>query len=460
MAERRRKPPPEPAKDEGLMAVLKHAQDQHLDGFVKAMDKQERNAWRWHWALWARPQQLAPPGDWRTWLILAGRGFGKTRAGAEWVRAIAERDGEARIALVAASLAEARAIMVEGESGLRQISEPHLRPRFESSLRRLTWPSGAQATLYSSAEPDSLRGPQHSHAWCDEIAKWDHSSGRATSAWDNLLMGLRLGDDPRVVATTTPRDVPLLRHILEETADGALAVTRGTTFDNEANLPARFVRAMRSTFGQSLLGRQELDGELLLDREDALWTRALLEQCRTPSAAGAEFVARRTVIGVDPPASAGGDACGIVVCAMGEDGQVRVLADASVEKARPERWARAVAEAAAAWSADRVVAEANQGGAMVESVLRAADVALPLKLVHASKGKSARAEPVAALYEAGRVRHAGLFARLEDELCGLLPGGGYEGPGRSPDRADALVWALTELCLMRKATPRVWQFGC
>ena len=441
---------------DGVVGLLKEAGPRQIDALLGAMTQQERNAWRWHWPMWARQAQMAPAGEWRTWLILAGRGFGKTRAGAEWVRAIAERDGEARIALVAASLAEARSIMVDGESGLRQIGAPALRPKFESSLRRLTWPSGAQATLYSAAEPDSLRGPQHSHAWCDEIAKWDHSSGRATAAWDNLLMGLRLGEDPRVVATTTPRDVPLLRRVLDENSQGVLAVTRGTTFDNQANLPARFVRAMRNTFGQSLLGRQELDGELLLDREGALWTRALLEECRAPHAAAP---VRRTVIGVDPPASAGGDACGIVVCALGEDGLARVLADASVEKARPERWARAVAEASAAWRADRIVAEANQGGAMVESVLRAADIALPLKLVHASSGKSARAEPVAALYEAGRVRHSGLFARLEDELCGLMPGGAYEGPGRSPDRADALVWALTELCLGRTAAPRVWLYG-
>jgi len=449
MSDRQRRP-------SGLLDVIKDAKPVQLDGFVEAMNQQERNSWSWHWPMWARPEQLAPAGDWRTWLILAGRGFGKTRAGAEWVRAIAERDGAARIALVAASLAEARAIMVEGESGLRNVGAPNMRPKFESSTRRLTWPSGAQATLYSAAEPDSLRGPQQSHAWCDEIAKWDHASSRATSAWDNLLMGLRLGDHPRVVATTTPRDVPLLRRILEENADSELVVTRGSTFDNAANLPPRFVSAMRGTFGQSLLGRQELDGELLLDREGALWTRALLEACRAPSVPSPP---RRTVIGVDPPASADGDACGIVVCALGEDGLARVLADASVEKARPERWARAVAEAARAWQADRVVAEANQGGAMVGSVLRAADIALPLKLVHASKGKSARAEPVAALYEAGRVRHAGMFARLEDELCGLLPGGGYEGPGRSPDRADALVWALTELCLTRRTAPRVWRFG-
>ena len=441
---------------DGVLGLLKAAGPDGVEALLAQMSQDERNAWRWHWPAWARAAQLPPAGDWRTWLILAGRGFGKTRAGAEWVRAVAERDGTARIALVAASLAEARAIMVEGESGLRNIGPPRQRPSFESSLRRLTWPSGAQAMLYSAAEPDSLRGPQHSHAWCDEIAKWDNSSDRAVAAWDNLLMGLRLGDDPRVVATTTPRDAPLLRRILDEDCEGALAVTRGSTFDNEANLPARFVSAMRTTFGQSLLGRQELDGELLLDREGALWTRALLEQCRAPAAPSP---ARRTVIGVDPPASAGGDACGIVVCALGEDGLVRVLADASVEKPRPERWARAVAEAAQAWGADRVVAEANQGGAMVESVLRAADVALPLKLVHASTGKSARAEPVAALYEAGRVRHAALFARLEDELCGLMPGGAYAGPGRSPDRADALVWALSELCLGRTATPRVWLYG-
>ena len=209
---------------------------------------------------------------------------------------------------------------------------------------------------------------------------------------------------------------------------------------------------MRSRFGRSILARQELDGELIEDLDGALWTRGLLEACREASAS-AEPV--RTVIGVDPPASAGGDACGIVVCALGEDGIGRVLADASVAKATPERWARAVAQAAAAWSADRVVAEGNQGGEMVRSVLHAADCALPVRLVHARVGKAARAEPVAALYEAGKVRHAGMFPQLEDELCGLLPGGRYEGPGRSPDRADALVWALTELMIKRRAQPRV-----
>ncbi len=427
---------------------LLRLEDQDRFAQLRLLSQAQREEFATHWRLWARRQQLAPPGDWRLWLVLAGRGFGKTRAGAEWVRAMA-RDPDARIALVAASLGEARAVMVEGESGILAVSPPDRCPRFEPSLRRLTWPNGAQATLYSAGEPESLRGPQHSHAWCDEISKWDNASGKAIAAWDNLLFGLRLGERPRTLATTTPRAVPLLQRLLKE--DG-VAVTKGSTEDNSDNLPVRFIRDIRRTYGKSLLGRQELDGELIADLAGALWTRSLLEQCREAAASAAPS---RTVIGVDPPASAGGDACGIIVCALGEDGVARVLADASVARASPERWARAVAQAAQAWDADRVVAEANQGGAMVASVLRAADLALPLKLVHASKGKVARAEPVAALYETGRVRHAGTFPALEDELCGLIAGGAYEGPGRSPDRADALVWALTELMLGRRGVPRI-----
>ncbi|MEO7247820.1 MAG: terminase family protein [Novosphingobium sp.] len=414
------------------------------------MSDQQRRSLRTHWTLWAHPGQIAPAGDWQTWLIMAGRGFGKTRAGAEWVRAIAESDPEARIALVGATLAEARSVMVEGDSGLMAISPWGKRPVFEPSKRLLTWETGAQATLYSALEPESLRGPQHSHAWCDEIAKWSQTANRATQLWDNLQLGLRLGDRPQVVATTTPRAVTLLRRLL---ADDDLAVTRGKTTDNKANLPTGFLRSVRREYAKSLLGRQELDGELIEDIEGALWSRAMIEAARESTASSPPV---RTVIGVDPPASAVGDACGIVVCAIGEDGVARVLADASVTKPSPERWARAVARSAALWQADRVVAEANQGGAMVESVLRAAEINLPLRLVHASKGKVARAEPVAALYEAGRVRHTGCFPALEDELCGLMAGGGYQGPGRSPDRADALVWAMTELCLKARAVPKIW----
>ena len=307
-----------------------------------------------------------------------------------------------------------------------------------------------------------MRGPQHSHAWCDEIAKWDNAGERATAAWDNLQMGLRLGEHPRVAATTTPRAVPLVRRLLEESEADDVAVTRGTTWDNEGNLPTRFVDRMRRQFASTTLGRQELDGELLTDIEGALWTRALLEMCRIPPtplqgrvSGGRTTPFARIVIGVDPPASAHGDACGIVVCGVDEEGLATVLADESVERASPEKWARAVARAAERWEADRVIAEANQGGAMVESVLRAADVSLPVKLVHASRGKAARAEPVAALYEAGRVAHRGAFPELEDQMCGLLAGGGYVGPGRSPDRADALVWAMSELMLGRLGEARV-----
>jgi phage terminase large subunit-like protein len=429
---------------------LTEARPGEIGLLVRRLKPHERNDYDYTFATTAHPGQLPPAGDWRTWLIMAGRGFGKTRAGAEWVRLAAEADGDARIALVGATLGEARAVMVEGESGLLTCCPPHNRPVFEPSLRRLTFANGALALLYGANEPESLRGPQHSHAWCDEIGKWTNAHGRATRAWDNLLLGLRLGDDQRIVATTTPRCVPLLRRLLD--GEG-IALTRGRTIDN-GHLPETFRRTVQVAFGRSLLARQELDGELIEEIEGALWSRALLEECRETAASAPP---RRVVIGVDPPASAHGDACGIVVCALGEDGIARVLADSSLRRPTPERWARAVAEAARTWQADRVVAEANNGGAMVRSVLLAADIALPLRLVHASRGKAARAEPVAALYEGGRVRHAGQFPLLEDELCGLLAGGTYEGPGRSPDRADALVWALTELMLGRRASPRVVQ---
>ncbi|WP_419826084.1 DNA-packaging protein [Sphingomonas sp.] len=394
------------------------------------------------WPFWARPAQLPPPGDWRVWLMMAGRGFGKTRAGAEWVRGLVEGNRAARVALVAATLDEGRAVMIEGESGLLAIAPDGRQPVWQPSLRRLKWPGGGTATLYSAAEPESLRGPQHGYAWADEIAKWP--AGRA--AWDNLALGLRLGKRPRVVATTTPRPVPLVRWLM---ARADVVVTQGRTEDNAANLSADFLASVTALYGGTRLGRQELDGELIEEVEGALWTRALLERCRARQAPALA----RVVIGVDPPAGVGGDACGIVACALGEDGRGFVLADDSVAGATPEGWARAVAASAARHGADRVVAEANQGGAMVSSVLRAADAVLPVKLVHATRGKSARAEPVAALYEAGRVAHVGAFPALEDEMAGMQAGGGYAGPGRSPDRADALVWALTALMLGGGGTP-------
>ena len=423
---------------------------QERDRFFFSLSQREQQDFLYHWNFWARPEQLPPGGDWPVWLILAGRGFGKTRAGAEWVRAIAECDGSARFALVGANYAETRTVMVEGESGLLSIAPPNQRPAWEPSLKRLTWENGAQAHLYSAAEPEGLRGPQHSHAWCDEIAKWMNNAGQAEAAWDNLKMGLRLGYQPQIVATTTPRPVPLVRALVA----GEAAITKGRTQDNDLHLPVAFLTAMEADYGGTRLGRQELDGELIEDVEGALWTRVMIEGCRV-AREERETGFARVVIGVDPPASAIGDACGIIVAGLGYDGKAYVIADCSVEKASPESWARKVADAADRCEADRVIAEANQGGAMVKSVLHAAKISLPVKLVHASRGKVARAEPVAALYENGRVHHAGAFPRLEDELCGLLIGGRYEGPGRSPDRADALVWALTELMLGQQRVPRV-----
>ena len=421
---------------------------------VDALNDEERAEFAYHWSYFGRPEQLPPKGDWRIWLIMAGRGFGKSRAGAEWVRMIAETYSEARIALVATSIAEARAVMVEGESGIVASTPPERRPTFEPSLKRLRWPNGAQAQLFSASDPEALRGPQHSHAWCDEIGKWPLSAERAARCWDNLMMGLRLGNDPRIVVTTTPRAVTLVKRLVEQESAQNTVISRGSTFDNASNLPLRFLNAIDSEYSGSQLARQEIAGELLSGIEGALWTRSLLEKVRETSPVPQ---AARIVVAVDPPASASGDECGIVVAALGEDGIARVKADCSVAAASPEKWASAVANAAHEWSADRVIAEANQGGAMVESVLRAADTTLPVKLVHASRGKVARAEPIAALYSAGRVRHCGLFPQLEDQLCGLMIGGEYAGPGRSPDRADALVWALSELMLGRRARPSVRQ---
>ncbi|MEO0588996.1 MAG: terminase family protein [Pseudomonadota bacterium] len=422
------------------------------DRIARALDQNERNEFDYHWEMMARPAQLAPGGEWRIWMIMAGRGFGKTRAGSEWVRQIAETEPEARIALVSSSLAEARSVMVEGESGILACLPPERRPVFEPSLRRLRFPNGAQAQIFSAAEPENLRGPQHSHAWCDEIGKWPLSGARATRCWDNLLMGLRVTDRPRAMVTTTPRTVPLVERLLKQEQEGSVMITRGSTYENVGNLPRRFFDAIEAEFSGTQLARQEICGEFLSDIEGALWTRSMLEAARET---GPTPDHRRVVVAVDPPASAQGDECGIIVAAHGSDGFARLLADCSVAQAAPGEWAAAVSAAAKHWEADRVVAEANQGGVMVESVLRAADQTLPIKLVHASRGKVARAEPVAALYTAGRVRHCGTFARLEDQLCGLMTGGEYAGPGRSPDRADALVWALSELMLVRPGQPSI-----
>jgi phage terminase large subunit-like protein len=406
-----------------------------LHSVLRGLTKGQRAELIRRWYGFEHDGQREPAGDWRIWLIRAGRGFGKTRAGAEWVSQIARDHPDARIALVAATIADGQRVMIEGASGLLAVKRTHEEVRWVAGRREFLFDSGAVATLYSAEAGEELRGPEHHFAWCDELAKWR----RGEVAWDNLTMGLRLGDRPRVLVTTTPRVNAVMARVMA--APGKVE-TLGRTRDNP-HLPGNFVAAMLESYGGTRLGRQELDGELLEDVEGALWTRGLVERCRVEEDSIGKPV--RVIIGVDPPATARGDACGIVVAVQLRDGRLAVVEDASVETPPPGVWAQAVAAAAARWGADRIVAESNMGGDMVAATLRQADCALPVVPVHASVGKARRAEPVAIAYERGRVVHAGVFADLEDQLCGLQIGGGYAGAGRSPDRADACVWALAAL---------------
>jgi predicted phage terminase large subunit-like protein len=386
------------------------------------------------WHYWARQSQLAPEGDWRVWLLLAGRGFGKTRAGAEWVRAQAESGAAQRIALVAPTARDARLVMVEGASGVLSIASAGNRPAFAASKHQLTWPNGAIATLYSADEPDRLRGPQFDAAWCDELAAW-----RYPAAFDMLMLALRLGERPRCVVTTTPKPVKLIRALL---ASPDCVTTRGTTRENAKNLAPGFLAAILKQYEGTRLGRQELDAELLDDMPGALWSRDAIERARVDAAPSL----RRVVVAIDPAASAGenADETGIVVAALGQDGAAYVLDDLS-GRYSPHDWAARALDAYRAHRADRIVAEINNGGAMVEATLRVLDAGVSYKAVHASRGKLARAEPVAALYEQGRVHHVGAFPALEDQMCAFT--GGPLSHSGSPDRVDALVWALSELML-------------
>ncbi|HEX8573549.1 MAG TPA: terminase family protein [Allosphingosinicella sp.] len=430
--------------------------DEDWDWFLRGLSPPVRRRlfeeffhWQTHGGQ-AEPPARTGPGSapWRVWFIRAGRGFGKTLTGSHWVHDRARETAGARIALVGHSMDEVRRVMVEGPAGLlatARCGEPVTWHRKDGVVR---FASGSEAFAYSAEAAEKLRGPEHDFAWCDELAKWRHGD----RAWDNLQMGMRRGPWPRLIVTTTPRPVALVRRVL---ALNGTVETRGRTEDNVHSSEA-FREWARETYGGTRLGRQELDGELFDEVAGALWTREMLESARVDpfDPAGDSARLARVVVGVDPPASAEGDACGIVVCALGRDGIAYVLADCSVSGERPEGWARAVSRAAQAWGADRVLAENNQGGDMVESVLRNADAAIPVRPVGARGSKSARAEPVAALFEAGRARLAGRFPELEDELAGLTHGGGYQGPGRSPDRADAMVWAISALVRPR-AEPRI-----
>ena len=471
------------------------------------------------WELWARDEQLAPlliaPGDspagsrppgaldvardsfnkpgasgrlaereseapiktWRVWMLLGGRGSGKTRAGAEWVRSLAcggdtespatagatfpraaagsrnasrsaptkeSRREQQRIALVGKTLGDVRNVMIEGQSGLLAIHPAHERPLFEPSKRRLTWPNGAVAELFSADEAEALRGPQFSAAWCDELAKWRG----AERAWDMLQFALRLGEAPRVCVTTTPRATKLLKQII---ADEATVNVNLATADNATNLAPTFLAEMTRRYAGSAIGRQELLGEIVEDASDGLWRRHWIEEARVE----APPEMQRVVVALDPPvtATASSDACGIVVAGLGVDKRAYVLADRTVQGRTPELWARAALGAYDDFEADRMVAEVNQGGDLVISVLQQFRENFPVVKVRATRGKWVRAEPVAALYAEGRVAHVGRFDALEDQMCAFGSDGTVKG--RSPDRADALVWAITDLLLSGTTKPSV-----
>lgn len=425
------------------------------------LSEEEAAALEWDWQFWARPEQLPPPGAWITWLILAGRGAGKTRTGAEWVRAkvcgkTPLAGGQARrIAIVAETAADARDVMVEGETGILSVHPPDFRPMYEPSKRRLTWPNGAVATLFNAVEPDQLRGPQCDLAWSDELAKWRY----ARETWDMLQFGLRLGDAPQQIITTTPKPIPVLKEIM---ASPDTVVTRGSTYDNRANLAPSFFSQVVRRYEGTRLGRQELNAEILEEAEGALWSRELIERNRKPFTSDDELrkSMKRIVVALDPAVSSDDDSAehGIVVCGLGHDGHGYVLEDVST-RGTPDAISRRAIAAYDRWQADRIVGEVNNGGEWIGQTIATSakamhaegqreTAAIAYKSVHASRGKQTRAEPVSALDEQGRVHHVGAFPEMEDQMCGWEPLSGQ----RSPDRLDARVWGITELMLEGEGT--------
>jgi phage terminase large subunit-like protein len=401
----------------------------------------------WDWKSWGRPEQIAPDGDWNIWIYLAGRGAGKTRAAAEWVRETAKytNTGQRRFALVARTAADVRDVIVEGESGIMNVTPPSERPLYEPSKRRLTWPNGNTATCFTADEPDSLRGPQFTHAWGDEVAAWRQTPDAAgMTAFDNLRVGTRLGLNPQIMITTTPKRVPLLYTLLDEAKKGKkVVVSRGSTMDNSGNLSGAYLDTIMGVYEGTRLARQELYGEMLDSIEGALWTLEMISESRQgilPPQAPLR------VIGVDPSVAENPrDACGIVVCASTADRDLYkrhawVLEDATIHGS-PEVWANKVVEMARRWGAP-VVAEVNQGGALVTNAINAIDPNVKVFEVHSKHGKQLRAEPVVLAYEQQRIHHIGYLAELEDQMTAWIP-----GEGKSPDRVDALVHAMTALLI-------------
>lgn len=403
----------------------------------------------WDWGWFARPNQLPPEGDWLTWLVLAGRGFGKTRTGSEWIRAEVTAKRASRIALIAETQKDLEEVMVFGESGIASVFPPHQKPKITKKPIRIEFHTGAIATGYNATEPDQLRGPQFDAAYCDELAKWRY----ARETWDQLQFGLRLGKHPRQIVTTTPRPIQILKEIL---AASTTVVTRGVTLDNQANLAPSFIKTITDKYAGTRLGRQELSAEILDDVPDALWTRMALDRDRRKPEQVP--VLKRVVVAIDPAAKKNdmpedGAATGIIVAGVGEDNRGYVLDDATCRES-PNGWARMAVACFDRHEGDCIVGEINNGGDMVAATVRAVRPTVPFKEVHASKGKWTRAEPIAALYEQGRISHVGTFASLEDEMVNFGPNG-MVGDA-SPDRVDALVWALTELfpVLTKKIAPK------
>jgi phage terminase large subunit-like protein len=392
--------------------------------------------WLNDWNEWARPEQLAPPDDWRIWLFFGGRGAGKTRAGAEWVAEGVRGKTMRRIAVMGATFQDVRDVMVEGVSGLLAASPM---ADFEPANRRIKWANGAIADVISAEEPDYVRGRQFDAVWADEFCKWaDPQAGL-----DMVLMALRLGRRPRMLITTTPRNIAPLKELMRMPD---VVKTHSTTLANAPNLAPTFLTGLELRFAGTRLGRQELDGELIEDNEAALWRRDWIEAARVRAAAES---LNRVVVAVDPPASIAGDECGIVIAGKAEDGDGYVLGDFSLAGVTPAVWAARVGEAYDHFKADCVVVEANQGGDMAKSVLVDAVPDAPVKKVHATRDKRTRAAPAAALYEQHRIHHVGAFPDLEDQMVS------YDGTGKSPDRMDALVWALAELYPVKRGRPKV-----
>jgi phage terminase large subunit-like protein len=439
------------------LSALSNLPADERDRIVAEIPAAEVMRLHFEWLAWARDDQVSPlctaaGNPWHTWLLLGGRGSGKTRSGAEWVRAKALGHEDVagaparRLALIGLTIGQVRSVMVEGVSGLLAVHAPHERPHYDVARNEITWANGAVAQMFAADDPDSLRGPQFDAAWCDEFAKWR----RPAYAWDMLQFGLRLGTTPQAVVTTTPRGLQVVKQLV---ADWTTVTTRSRTLDNAANLAPGFLKQVMRRYGNTAFGRQELDGEIVDQLDSGLWRHERIAAQRITAPPDLT----RIVVAVDPPvsSSANSDACGIIVAGLGADRRGYVLADRTIRGREPIVWARAAVAAYRDYAADRIVAETNQGGDLVAGVIRQVDENVPIRGVKATRGKWIRADPVSTPYAEGRVLHVGEFVELESEMCSFAADGLAQGKG--PDRLDALVWAITDLMLTRHTAPSMRQ---